>query len=894
MSEFQKEELSLEETNKLRISLGLKPLAADDAPSSSSSKKATAADDAAPLKLEGDALAAKNFQDKQDRERKERQDAELKERLAKAQAKRDAARRLKGPTLADPDVSNQASTSASGSTLSSKDTLQWIKESKKRAKEHAARRARELEEQEAREQAQYRESDLAGLRVGHDADEFGEGEERILTLRDAGVLDDADDELMDAVLDQAERDAKDIERKKGAKEYTGLDDEEAATGRKRGVLAKYDADLPEGSLASAEESGFRLGASVSAADRRAKLREEAEEEARRTNKQLLSLDYVKNQEVSDYLQEGDVGFKKPKTKKRKKGAKAKISFDDDDAQDAQPEASTSATATTSADVIADVEMEDTKTATKPVRRQQTDNFVDDDELQASLAKSRRLKAKKTFNKMTPEMIAKNLAAQRAAEEAERSAAGATSGTAIPFGTNGGGTAANGSAEGQGGEGGLTFDETSEFVRAIRERPLESKTRTRARSVKRESPSPSLGNEAQIKREASADSVASVPMRELDTAQVKTEEDDDAHAALTSTNSALRDEPEEGETLDTIVKSEPKDDLPVPDESEPVIGRGMASTLSFLRQQGMLPQTNPELKSREEQQRQYDAWLAARRLEEQSREQARLASKASGSSIDQSSREAANRNRELEEARLAQDRFRDYKPDVEIKYHDEFGRDLDQKEAWKHLSHVFHGKKPGTKKMEKRLKKIEDEKKRERMAAGDTPTGMMGAFMSRSERTGKAHMVLSVGSRGSAPQENDLLDGKRKGDGIELKKTQPKVAKSKKQGGGEEMFLSPIPTGGTTTVNGDATGEGSGTATTVKTGGGWARIGSATPAPPTNAAGAVTSAGSGFRPVGSGSGMTSVTVSASASPAPAQEASTSGTGGPFRLAFSSGLKRMAEQ
>ncbi|KAJ1023724.1 hypothetical protein NDA18_004707 [Ustilago nuda] len=887
MSEFQKEVLSLEETNKLRISLGLKPLAADDAPSS---KKATAPDDAAPLRLEGDALAAKNFHDKQDRERKERQDAELKERLAKAQAKRDAARRLKGPTLADPDVSNQASTSASGSTLPSKDTLQWIKESKKRAKEHAARRARELEEQEAREQTQYHESDLAGLRVGHDADEFGEGEERILTLRDAGVLDDADDELMDAVLDQAERDAKDIERKKGAKQYTGLDDEEAATGRKRGVLAKYDADLPEGSLASAEESGFRLGASVSAADRRAKLREEAEEEARRANKQLLSLDYVKNQELSDYLQEGDVGFKKPKTRKRKKAAKAKISFDDDDAQDAQPEASTSATATTSADVIADVEMEDTKTATKQVRRQQTDNFVDDDELQASLAKSRRLKAKKTFNKMTPEMIAKNLAAQRAAEEAERSAAGATSGTAIPFGTNGGGTAANGSAEGQGGEGGLTFDETSEFVRAIRERPLESKTRTRARSVKRESPSPSLGNEAQIKWEASADFVAGVPMRELDTAQVKTEEDDDVHVALTSTNSALRDEPEEGETLDTIIKSEPKDDLHVPDESEPVIGRGMASTLSFLRQQGMLPQTNPELKSREEQQRQYDAWLSARRLEEQSREQARLASKASGSSIDQFSREAANRNRELEEARLAQDRFRDYKPDVEIKYHDEFGRDLDQKEAWKHLSHVFHGKKPGTKKMEKRLKKIEDEKKRERMAAGDTPTGMMGAFMSRSERTGKAHMVLSVGSRGSAPQENDLLDGKRKGDGIELKKTQPKASKSKKQGGGEEMLLSPIPTSGTTTVN----GEGSGTATTVKTGGGWARIGSATPAPPTNAAGAVTSAGSGFKPVGSGSGMTSVTISASASPAPAQEASTSGTGGPFRLAFSSGLKRMAEQ
>ncbi len=99
MSEFQKEELSLEETNKLRISLGLKPLVADDDEPSKPSGSGNAAE-AAP-KLDGDALASKNFHEKQDRERREREDAELKERLAKAQAKRDAARRLKGPTLGE-------------------------------------------------------------------------------------------------------------------------------------------------------------------------------------------------------------------------------------------------------------------------------------------------------------------------------------------------------------------------------------------------------------------------------------------------------------------------------------------------------------------------------------------------------------------------------------------------------------------------------------------------------------------------------------------------------------------------------------------------------------------------------------------------------------------------
>ena len=878
MSEFQKEELSLEETNKLRISLGLKPLVADDAPASS----ASTAVDAAP-KLDGDALAAKNFQDKHDRERRQREDAELKERLAKAQAKRDAARRLKGPTLGDADVNADAS--------SPTDTLKWLKESKQRAKEHAARRAKELEEQEARQQAQYRESDLAGLRVGHHVDEFGEGEERILTLRDAGVLDDADDELMDAAIDQAQRDAKNVERKKGAKEYTGLDDEETLTGRKRGVLAKYDADLPEASLASDEhESGFRLGASVSAADRQATLRQEAQEAARRANKQLLSLDYDKNQQVSDYLQEGDVGFKKPKTKKRKKAAKVKISFDDEEQQTGEATgeanaATASATASIAADSLDDIEMQESKDSLKPARRQQTDNFVDDDELQASLAKSRRLKAKRTFNKMTPEMIAKNLSAQREAERA--------SGTATP-GLGDSTAALVGNVEGEAGGEGLTFDETSEFVRAIRERPAESEVSRKPRSVKRESADVDLGAPVEIKREESADA-ADVPMRELDSSNVKTEEEE--HEPL----HWVKEEAEEGEALESAPAAVKAEKIGEEQDNEPVIGRGMAGTLSFLRQQGMLPQVNPELKSREEQQRKYDAWLAARRREEEQRELARQASKASGSSVDQATREAQNRNRELEEARMAQDRFRDYKPDVEIKYHDEFGRDLDQKEAWKHLSHVFHGKKPGTKKQEKRLKKIEDERKRERMAAGDTPTGMSAAFQSRSERTGKAHMVLSLGSRGAAPQENDLLDGKgASSSGMQLKKpARPANGQSSrvKKTDGLEVLMSPLPNVGGLNSSGAASvaanGGESGTTTATKTGGGWARIGSATPAPSADrsgsASGMAAGGGSGgFKPVS----VMSVSRGSPAASAADGEGGSRPSSGPLRLALS-GVKRKAE-
>ncbi len=66
------------------------------------------------------------------------------------------------------------------------------------------------------------------------------------------------------------------------------------------------------------------------------------------------------------------------------------------------------------------------------------------------------------------------------------------------------------------------------------------------------------------------------------------------------------------------------------------------------------------------------------------------------------------------------------------------------EAWKALSHKFHGKGSGKMETETRLKKIVKE---EAMASGDTPLSMNQAFQICQEKTGQAHFVLSVGNRG---------------------------------------------------------------------------------------------------------------------------------------------------
>lgn len=50
----------------------------------------------------------------------------------------------------------------------------------------------------------------------------------------------------------------------------------------------------------------------------------------------------------------------------------------------------------------------------------------------------------------------------------------------------------------------------------------------------------------------------------------------------------------------------------------------------------------------------------------------------------------------------------YKPNVKLDYIDDEGRILNAKEAFRYLSHKFHGKGPGKNKVEKRMKKNEQE------------------------------------------------------------------------------------------------------------------------------------------------------------------------------------------
>ncbi len=59
-------------------------------------------------------------------------------------------------------------------------------------------------------------------------------------------------------------------------------------------------------------------------------------------------------------------------------------------------------------------------------------------------------------------------------------------------------------------------------------------------------------------------------------------------------------------------------------------------------------------------------------------------------------------------------------EIKLTYYDEFGNVIDAKEAYKLLSHAFHGNKSGKNKQEKRLKRIEDRKKKHQSSVVHEP------------------------------------------------------------------------------------------------------------------------------------------------------------------------------
>ncbi|KZP23800.1 SART-1 protein [Athelia psychrophila] len=691
------ESISLEETNKIRISLGLKPLVDDGKVGDDKEKQ-----------------AEDNYAKRRQTEDQARDSKKITDRIAKVRNRQELNASLKGTTLGD----------ANGDT---DDALKWIKRAKKREKELAKKRQEELDSADKAIQDEYTDRDLVGLKVSHDFEEMGEGDARILTLKDSRILDNEEDELQNVEMAEDEKTKKNNDLKVKKRDYTGYDDDEFVDGNagmKRSVLAKYDEDI-EGT----RETGFRLGSSTAAT--KAERGPQQEEGMVTVNKALLSIDYAKNMETADYLQEGDVGFKKPKTKKKRPSRRAPAEAD--------------------IPVDGDATMDVDEKPIIPRARDLDSNFVDDDELQAALARSRRAKIHKP-KKLSPEEIARKIAEERAKEAAAQVEENIKMEDDDAAGT-----------EGQG----LTFDDTSEFVRAIAYNPVAVKVEPVEAAT-----TSSLGKQRAVSRDISMDRGEAIEEIEAGEVMVKDEEDEEDEGAILNAIEAAIRATEEEELAG--IKQEVDDGVGT--SAQQSFSTGMGATLNILRQQGILATPNSDQLEREKIQLQRDRWLADQRRKVAQRELDKQQSR--GGNKDQAQREYENRQREQQEARQNLETFKNYKPDVNIVYYDEFGRSLTPKEAWKALSHKFHGKGSGKMKTEKRLQKIKEEQKKEAMISGDTPLSMNKAFQIRQEKAGQAHFVLSVGNRGAVPQAAEFFDSQPLSKSKAEKKSKKKEAAAK--------------------------------------------------------------------------------------------------------------------
>jgi U4/U6.U5 tri-snRNP-associated protein 1 len=656
---------SIEQMNKVRASLGMAPLPVPGAAAGGPEFKQKDDDSESEEEdnistLDKRQAAAGNNWQRLEAERQEKVDREKRKEAAKKA--RDTIQRhakLEGKGLGDADEGEEL------------DTRAWLMQQKKRQKkiEKARKMEAELAEREREMQAEYTAKDLAGVRVAHEADQFDEMTgEQILTLKDAEIgADSEDDELENQELNAKDKLEEKLRLLKKRPDYDPTEQEEV-----KGVLSKYDEEID-----GKQAKRFTLDGKGSTVEGKRKALE-ANSEARSKGIKI-NLDILQDDTpVSDYVDPSTVKVKKPKKKKEKK-TRQKAADEDDIIPILEP------TPAVQSDANA-MDVDGAQNNSTSVSKKRVYDFEDDEDLQAKLAESRRQALKKR-KKMDGAELARQMREQMPVDEDEQE------------------------------EGGMTIDETTEFVANLKKPDEREDDSDRERRARQRSSGPAAADE---------------------------DEDGDATMAGQSYGEVADAEDREVSTPAAEVTTTGLD------EEDDMAGQGMAASLNLLRKRGLVADgAGGEIAEKD---RRRNKFLAEKQnlideFDQRARDQ-RESERNSGRWEKMSHRDRddyarrQNEQREQYLSKLQAEMFnRDYRPDVKLQYHDEFGRSMNQKEAFKHLSHMFHGKGSGKQKTEKRLKKIDDEKKN--MAKGVLNVGDEGGMMNVQGREGKRQKTAGV-------------------------------------------------------------------------------------------------------------------------------------------------------
>ena len=676
--------ISIEENNRIRVALGLKPLPVPGTgPTFKASKDSDSSSDE---EEQGSTLESRQAEGYENwKKLHDEADAKAK-REAKNEAikkARDAARKftkLEGKGLGEADEGTEL------------DTRSWLLQQNKRKKKIEKERARRLEQElkEREEAPDYTAEDLAGVKVAHELGDFEGGNEQVLTLKDTTIDENEEegDELENVELREREKLNERLELKKKKPVYDPNDVDE--NGEK--VLLKHYDEAIDGK----KRKRFTLDAQGSTVEEREAMKQIV---GQRLKSQPISLDILKDIPTSDYVDASEMKIRKPK-KKKTKSTRQKPTDDDDIFPIVKP--------SNGIDALGDAMEVDVGETAKPTISFQSHydiSFVDDDDLQASLAKQRR-EALKKRKKISPEDLARQLREE-------------DSMTPVPEqGTH---------DDRQEEESGLVIDETTEFVANLQRRtaPVDpqrsASTKPNGIAQGKAVSSSGIDNEGDVDMEQSYNEV---------------EDEEDVKDRVKRESTLLK-----GDITGTGL------------EEESTLIQGIGSTLSLLSQRGLIKDASSGDINAIHRERQkflaekHQREAAAEQKARVQRERDRVSGKLDRMSMREREEYARweNKQRDQAESRQMTEIFnREYKPDVQLKYVDEFGRSMNQKEAFKHLSHQFHGKGSGKQKTEKHLKKIEDAKKKEAMSSLDNSqaTGMNNAVGATAKKNRTAGVRLA--------------------------------------------------------------------------------------------------------------------------------------------------------
>ncbi|XP_063001762.1 U4/U6.U5 tri-snRNP-associated protein 1 isoform X2 [Elgaria multicarinata webbii] len=681
--------LSIEETNKLRAKLGLKPLEINTVKKETGSKEdPVAADVINPIVL--------------------KQREEIREKLAAAKEKRLLNQKLgKIKALGEDDPWLD-------------DTAAWIERSRKLQleKDMAEKRAKLLEEMDQefgisslveeefgqKKKVGYSSRDLKGLTVEHTIDSFQEGETVILTLKDKGVLEEeGGDVLVNVNMVDKEKAKKNVELRKKKPEYKPYEEEESVDDmvilKHKGVLSKYDEEI-EGE----KKKSFQLD-SVGMAD--GSWERELQQIRDSLHLRAQTLDVPGLRLASEYFtpEEMNVTFKKTKRRvkkirKKEKPVKADDLLplsderserdfgsrlrgrgrrrrpvqveeeDEEDDDDGYREYSRNGGAEPlppSDDVRVErmeISSEDEEAPEDPDYPAALEEDEAELELQKQLEKGRKLRQIQLLKDSGEKVIeiVKKLETGRSQEDDEELEK----------------------------KGAIVFNATSEFCRTLGEIP------TYGLAGNREDQEELMDFERDDERSANGGS----------------DSDGEENIGWSTVNLDEEKQQQDFSASSTTILDE-----------EPIVNRGLAAALLLCQNKGLLETT----------------------VQKVARVKAPNKSLPSAVYCIEDKMAIDDKYSRREEYRGFTQDFKEkdgYRPDVKIEYVDETGRKLTPKEAFRQLSHRFHGKGSGKMKTERRMKKLDEEALLKKMSSSDTPLGTVALLQEKQKAQKTPYIVLS--------------------------------------------------------------------------------------------------------------------------------------------------------